>query len=432
MLAIISDLHLTDGSTSTTIHPSAFDLLRQEIEAAARTNGAGKGNVRTVHLLLLGDIFDLVRTDWWFRRDASGRENAPWESRPWNGDLDPETAMNRDSVEVGRQYDAILRGILDHPSTKGFIDAIKGLATSDAVPELQITYVIGNHDRALNNFPGLQQTIQAALTEEIALKGNKVEFKPSFTDPAYAVAARHGHEWEDNCHARLLLQKVLQKRRKWDPLDPAINRVQNLGEVITSELMSGLVWRVRQADDPDLTDIVKHADLLRPATDVFQWIEWQARSRKLKKSQKELLAQSLSESIAGVVDSAFGRLWDRATTDLLVSGDLVDRLELVRSRLRASGYDGLRKCVKLLVLVSNFASAVAPGKAEDYQGAKEEFKRLDPGIQYLVYGHTHRARHDHLSGTVDGRVQMYLNTGTYLPLLETTDDGKGFAQSSQM
>jgi len=410
MLAILSDLHLNDGTVATTAHASAFDLLRREIELAARANDA-----QELCLLLLGDIFDVMRTDWWF-------ENAAWESRPWNGQLDPQTAMNSDCAEVERQFNAILSRIFAHPTTMAFVKAVRKLAASKTIPKLKVTYIIGNHDRALNNFPSLQAAIQTALKVP-------VDFLNAFTEPAYGVAARHGHEWDENCSARVLLQEVLQPDKKWDALDPAINSVQNIGEVVTAELMSGLVYRLRNAGDPVLTDIIKHVDLVRPAAGVFQWIEWQARSRKLSGDQKQLLAQTLIDALSGVVDSAFGRLWDKIKTDIIVSGDLVDRLELARHRLRSAGYDGLRQCVKLLAV---FSRDTSPSQAEDYVGAKKEFERLGPETQYLVYGHTHFARHDCLAGTPDGRVQLYVNTGTYLPLLQAADNGRGFALSHQM
>jgi UDP-2,3-diacylglucosamine pyrophosphatase LpxH len=413
MLAIISDLHLADGSTSTTVHPGAFDILRREIEAAARDKGAEE-----VNLVLLGDIFDLVRTDWWLR-------NVNWGERPWNGAIDPQTGMNSNHAAVERQFQAILTGILAQRSTAAFVKMLQKLAVSKAVPSFKLTYVVGNHDRALNSFPPLRDDLTNALKVP-------VQFTTCFTDPDYAVAARHGHEWDENCNARLLLREVLQNNRKWDYLDPSINQVQNLGEVITAELMSGLVWRVRKANDPVLTEVIKNVDLLRPATKVFQWIEWRARRHTLTDAQKQLLADSLSESISGVVESEFGKMWDKVSTDFLVSGDLVDRLQLVRSRINSAGYNGLSECVKVLSAFNNLANTVVTDKAEDCEGAKTEFERLSPDIQYLVYGHTHRAQHVYLSGTADGRVLTYLNTGTYLPLLQTTDDNRGFAQSHQM
>src|SRR5437867_386443 len=58
VLVLISDLHLTDGSTAINVDPSAFTLLGEEIAASYKDRGA-----REMHLVLLGDIYDLVRTD---------------------------------------------------------------------------------------------------------------------------------------------------------------------------------------------------------------------------------------------------------------------------------------------------------------------------------------------------------------------------------
>ena len=79
------DLHLTDGSTSRDPHETAFAVLGEEIATAA----VGK-EATELEILMQGDIFDLVRTDYWHRDPSTdGR-------RPWIGALDPDTAMNAD------------------------------------------------------------------------------------------------------------------------------------------------------------------------------------------------------------------------------------------------------------------------------------------------------------------------------------------------
>ena len=62
MLVVISDIHLTDLSTAHNVHGTAFDLMCKEITTAAQAKGAVE-----LHVVLLGDIFDLVRTDFWHR-----------------------------------------------------------------------------------------------------------------------------------------------------------------------------------------------------------------------------------------------------------------------------------------------------------------------------------------------------------------------------
>ena len=53
-------------------------------------------------------------------------------------------------------------------------------------------------------------------------------------------------------------------------------------------------------------------------------------------------------------------------------------------------------------------------------------------IQRVIYGHTHRARHDYLSADQAGAVKMYVNTGTFLPLIERARDRRSFVNSIQM
>ncbi len=416
MLVIISDTHLSDGTTSANPSPQAFEILRNEIEENTVANG-----VQEIRLVLLGDIFDPVRTDWWF--DPA---NVQSEQRPWNGELDPRTGMNRDSPEVERQFAAVLRRILDHSATRAFIEMINTLPSTKAGLRPALTYVLGNHDRAFNNFPSLQQLVRERFGSL------PLDFVNSFTEPAYGVHARHGHEWEENCNARLLLRNVLQLGKDFDFLDPALNQVMSISEVITAELMSGLVYRIKQSGDPGLAELIKGVDNLRPATDVFQWLQWQARGRNLSTKEQELLARHLIDSISGVVDSEFGKLWDEAWPDLLVSGDLVDRLQLIRDHLQADGLEALRLGADLMAKLTRLKDALVPERDDCFEGARKEFAHLGPEIQFLVYGHTHRARHDYLSGSVDGRVRLYINTGTYLPLVERTADASGFASSHQM
>ena len=70
------------------------------------------------------------------------------------------------------------------------------------------------------------------------------------------------------------------------------------------------------------------------------------------------------------------------------------------------------------------------------EGARSEevFRNPRPEghIQRVAYGHTHRARHDYFHGNQDGTVKMYINTGTYLPLITQAEDGESFASSIQM
>lgn len=71
MLLLVSDLHITDETTANNVNPEAFELLGAEIVDAAGRRGA-----REIHLVLLDDILDLVRSDYWHRHAI------PMASRP--------------------------------------------------------------------------------------------------------------------------------------------------------------------------------------------------------------------------------------------------------------------------------------------------------------------------------------------------------------
>ena len=117
MLVLVSDLHITDETTANNVNPEAFELLGAEIVDAAARRGA-----RDIHLVLLGDILDLVRTDYWHRHAL------PMAQRPWGGTLDARTGMNADRATVEPQFQAILSAVLATPTAAALRTMLASLA----------------------------------------------------------------------------------------------------------------------------------------------------------------------------------------------------------------------------------------------------------------------------------------------------------------
>jgi UDP-2,3-diacylglucosamine pyrophosphatase LpxH len=407
MLAIVSDIHLTDGTTSHNVHPSAFELLGTLIKRAAEDKKA-----QEVHVVLLGDIFDLVRTDYWLKNVAAG-------DRPWGGDLDPATGMNA-APGVEQQYGAILDAILATRSAGAFVAMLKAQAN-------KVTYVIGNHDRPFWNFPSLQTKLAAVLPA--------VTFTDELLDETYGVLARHGHEFDENNHGWEFYNDVLRDKKtpELGRLDRATRKVMAIGEVITAELMSGVVVHAQRLLPPAVASPIvnglKNVNNIRPMLDVFPWLDWYAAS-ELTPELKTSLFEAVKTALSGVLDSSVGRRWDKLKTDLLVNGDLIDRLQLIRTCMGTS-FDQLRKralaCRELL----------GGGKDVYLDGAEKEkawevWPSGHPAVQYVVYGHTHQACHVTFEVARDSRVRMYINTGTMLPLVQRARSGSGFATALQM
>ncbi len=416
MLVLLSDIHLTDETTAINVKADAFsDILGPQILHNAKAKKATE-----IHIVLLGDIFDLVRTDRWLRYVDPN-------DRPWNGELDPITGMNKDTEKIAGQFQAVLDDILKTDSSQAFFKMFNDLHL--AGKEVKVTYVIGNHDRIFNNF----QSLKSRVIKE--LPGINLEFTNVLVAPEYGVLARHGHEWDEVCHGWEFSNKVLRKDRggKFERFEAAAYKVMTLGEVITAELMSGLIYEVsKSSNDRDLLACLKELNNLRPFDAVFEWLDWMTRDRL--QEHKKLLQDATLTALSNVLNSKLAQLWDKITPDLIVIGDLTDRLALVLRMLKdkKNGFESLRRVLAVQHILENLKKFLKGDDDRFMVGAEKDFDGVDARIQYVVYGHTHEARQDYLEGHPDGSVKMYINCGTYLPLIQATRNRKGFATAHRM
>ena len=422
MLAIISDLHLTDGTTAANVHGSAFELLAEEIESAIRK----KGDIRELRLVLLGDVFDLVRTDYWMRR------NIPPVDRPWGGTIDPRTGMNSRAQVVEAQFAEILDAVLRERETAAFVDRVNSLLSGAGNLYTKLTYVVGNHDRVLWNFSSLRETVRRrfpSVTRGGALP-DRFEFLPALCAPEYGVIARHGHEWDETCHGWTFLNEVLRPGAGVGRFDPEAYNVMAIGEVITAELMAGLIARAKE--EPGLAPLVGELmDLnnVRPLIRVIDWMRWFVRG-PYSDEQRSALLRCAKEAARGVVDCAFAREWKKLSRSFWIfRGDIVDRLEQFLGAIGDLDFEEIGSLVRF----GEWVAGIIGGRGDDFEnGAREEWAWPGhDGIQYILYGHTHLAKNRYFSAGLDGRVRMYINTGTYLPYVRQVEGG-GFAAAHQM
>ncbi|MFW5740376.1 MAG: hypothetical protein ACOC1F_08415 [Myxococcota bacterium] len=71
MIVFISDLHFEDATAGKhNVSADAFSIFFDELRWHAR-----RRKVTELHIVLLGDIFDLLRTSYWFDVDPDQR---PW------------------------------------------------------------------------------------------------------------------------------------------------------------------------------------------------------------------------------------------------------------------------------------------------------------------------------------------------------------------
>jgi UDP-2,3-diacylglucosamine pyrophosphatase LpxH len=420
MLILISDLHLSDCSTASNPHATSIELLIKELKGSIEAKQPTE-----IHVVLLGDIFDVVRTDYWH---ANG---LPAASRPWGGDtLDPETGMNPDPAVEG-QFAAILEKVLAQPSSRALTSGLKQLAEGFPTLPAKVTYVVGNHDRVLNNFESLRARIAAEFSPL------EVDFANHFYSDAYRIFARHGHEWDQHCHGWKFLTKVLQPGSRAGRFDPEVYRVMAIGEVVTAELMSGFVFNVRTAlpDDAEFLRLVREINNLRPMSDVIRWITWLSRQPAVR-GKLNLCTRAFHQALRDTLHTTLAKRWDHVKRDFIINADLTDNLGRALAVLNAgANLDTLQTLIPVFEKLEAAWTALKGHQEDDlYQGASTEFQsaELPADVEYLAYGHTHTARQDCFRAEPDGTVQMYVNTGTFLPLIERAADGHSFVQSNRM
>jgi UDP-2,3-diacylglucosamine pyrophosphatase LpxH len=425
MLVLLSDLHLTDTTTARNVHGTAFKLLGAEIEAVAEK----KQDLTEVHVVLLGDILDLVRTNYWVRSVTP-------EERPWGGKADPQTGMNADTAVMEQHFGAVLDAVLDSESGRALVAMLEGLPQPSG-KRPKVTYVIGNHDRMFNNYPVLKDRLSARFQQAELGFTLKLDLPDT-----YGVLARHGHEWDENCHAHTFYNKVLRPDARAGRFDERVYRAMALGEVVTAELMSGLVYYVERnftdrgwntPEDRAFLESFKDVNNLRPMTAAFNWLAWFVRGQGAKyESYMQVIRAGLMDALTGLLRSRFAKQWDKLQTDLVAAGDLTDHLGrvlcLVKQKNGLKFLEGLASIVDALQGRSEGLDSLAKGAREELL----EGEARDDRYQYLVYGHTHEARQDCFRAGHDNRVKFYVNTGTFLPFVERALDGRGFWTAHRM
>ena len=101
MLVIVSDLHLTDGTTGLRIPSGAFRVFRERLEDMAYDASKRDENtykpIREFDLVLLGDIFDLLRSTQWNKE----QQGQPGFARPWMDPNDPAVVQKIEDIVDG-------------------------------------------------------------------------------------------------------------------------------------------------------------------------------------------------------------------------------------------------------------------------------------------------------------------------------------------
>ncbi|MHB9073313.1 MAG: metallophosphoesterase family protein [Desulfobaccales bacterium] len=403
MLVFISDLHFVDGSAGEHNPPTkAFEYFFDDLVSIA---GKESNRIKEIKIVLLGDVFDLLRTEKWFPVDAN--------ERPWG----------YDEAKIEDHARKILTGILSHGENPGTFqlirDRVKSLkdqcqqfAQCRLESEPRLFYIPGNHDRLVNKYSSLRVMACDCLGMPRQWHNPADPFPHTHDDLRYGVFARHGHEFD-----------IFNYESGASYTLPDYERVP-IGDPITTELVARLPFEADlylqdQGMPPQERQPIKtrlqEIENVRPMGAVIEWLLYQVQQEEEPMIQQAIEA-AISQAIKLFEGLNYVRLWyerhDRWTNPL-DEADKIQTFLWLLSKLKLSTLSELMPLVERVKGLSLFA------KDDLREAAPHDLSQLDPRFRYVVYGHTHEPlvaalRSDPpLTGDSQLLEKVYLNTGTW-------------------
>lgn len=425
MLVIISDLHLTDGTTGKTIAADAFEHFRSNVQELAyfgsfRQDSNKYQPIESLDIVLLGDILDLIRSTKWSDEDVSH----PNYARPWNDleDAEERAALARkvdqitdDILIKNVQALTILHGMANgNPITLPPASGT-GLPDSNAARQPVITrihYLLGNHDWFLiidaPEFEAVRQKVTAVIG--LANPPGPYPHDPADSEALSRLYADH--------------QVFARHGDIYDPFnydEHAGRAAASLGDAIVVDLLNRFPQEVgrrlgpARVDEPNLPGLFEGlAELanVRPSLLVPVWIQGVLKQNNIPPDLGNEVKRIWNELADETLESPFIR-----EKDTWMPFDTVDLLEMTLRFSRALSFHSISELVSLI------QEKIWGGDSSFAKFALKEPAFLDQSAKFFAYGHTHHYEVVPLYVPIVDEVpfkQMYFNSGTWHPLHEIT------------
>ncbi|MCG8448072.1 MAG: metallophosphoesterase [Pirellulales bacterium] len=399
MLVLISDLHLTDGTSGSTISPGAFQLLADRLTdlglSASRRRDGSYRPIERVDLVLLGDVLDIIRSTQWLQQPVR-----PWDDPKSRNLFDmvaqiTASTLRHNELALGEFRKLAEQGISIPLATREGQPADR---ETQPIP-VRIHYMVGNHDW-FYHLPGENYN---QLRRQIAAHMGLATY-PDAPFP---------HEiWESNELVQVMRQHKVFARHGdvYDPFNYEGDRdASSLGDVIVVELLNRFGVQVMQELGDELSASalagLREIDNIRPLLLIPVWIDG-------------LLERCCPQP---ALRKEVKRVWDELAEEFLAH-------PFVRQRdtwCPVDIVDGLQKALKFSRRLSvGWASWIAQwiaelrgaGGSSYYPHALTEQDFRNRRAKHIVYGHTHHAEVVPLDASyADGYVlhQAYFNSGTW-------------------
>jgi hypothetical protein len=413
MLVIISDLHLTDGTTGPILNPGTFDIFVERLrEMAMRASWRADGRYRPLErldLVFLGDTLDITRSTHWL--DAGTR---PWGDMQSSVVSDTVSTIVSDILLKNQDGLANLRAVTEESGLRlpPVTQSGEPVFHAEGVPvAVHAHYMVGNHDWPLHLRGGRYDAIRQKVAQQMGLANS--DGQPFPHDP---------HE-SDELLTALRRHRVLARHGDvFDPINFSETRdAASLGDAIVVELVNRFLAEAALNWSEELPKAVVAGLFevyhIRPMLLIPIWIDG-------------LLERS---GVQAELRKQMKRTWDRLADEFLQlpivrEQDSYSPLQLVDGLAHALKFSK-RLSIGWAAKVASWLHEVRGSTSESYyQHALTEQDFRNRRARNIVYGHTHIAESVPLDASyADGYVlnQMYFNAGTWRRVYRQTQWSPG-------
>lgn len=395
MIVFISDLHFVDETAGQhNLSAEAFIKFLKSVKVHLENTKA-----KEVKIVFLGDIFDLLRTEEWFKEKE--------EDRPWGNNTE----------NMRKRAKNILEKIEDKNKDTFSLFSKEALENQFEGVKVETIFIPGNHDRLCWMIDELKEKVIELLGLNA---GNPDNFKHYFSNLEHGVYAVHGHIFD-------------KFNYEGSPFysDEDYGLVP-IGDPITTEIVAKIPYKLIQnieskvklskTEKVQLKNNFQEIENVRPFNTILKWLLFQI---KTNLNLKEIIGDTIEETMEEFNNLQFVKNWYRHHDKWYNPFDTAD---IIQAGIFCLENFKIFSWKKLLDIIDKAIRRF--GSQFDIEGSIKLFSALSDNIQYIVMGHTHiplqRALFIDKKENKKIRESVYLNTGTWRKNYYECKVGNGF------
>jgi len=397
MIVFISDLHFVDETAGKQNIPiSAFEFFLSNIKTHSENT---MNKEKELKIVFLGDIFDLLRTEEWFKEKE--------EDRPWGNN----------TKNMKKRAKIILDKIAEKNEDTFNLFSKKNLENRFKNTHVETIYIPGNHDRLCWMIGELKEKVMELLDLNT---NNANNFKHSFFNIEHGVYATHGHIFDKFNY---------EGGPSYTDLDYGLVPI---GDPITTEILAKIPYKLIK--NIKLTNTLSSEDIIRlkysfqeignirPFWATLKWLLFQINENIVL---KDIIEDTIDEVMVEFNDLQFVKNWYKHHDKWY---NPFDRADMIQASIFFLEKFKILSFEKLSGIIEYMMGKLSGNNDSD--GAIKLFNTVSQKIQYVVMGHTHFPLQQPLffDQQNNGKIRecLYLNTGTWIKNYYECREGNGF------